>query len=197
MSHAERSQTVSHAVAASGAGYRSTVAVRDQQVTPRVSSGLLRDLELRVDLPPTDHEMIEVDSPFTLDVIGRIPQATPEDVAAAVERARQAQPLWAALGVKRRAEVLLRFHDLLMKDVDTVVDIIQLEGGKMRAGAWEEVIDVAGTARYYANTAPRLTRRRRRQGAMPLFTKTHEYRHPEGSVRVHLSVELPVQPVDR
>jgi succinate-semialdehyde dehydrogenase/glutarate-semialdehyde dehydrogenase len=82
--------------------------------------------------------------------------------------------------VRRRATILLRFHDLLLKEVDTVLDIIQLEGGKVRAGAWEEVVDVAGTARYYANTAPGLTKRRRRQGAMPLFTRTHEYRHPKG-----------------
>ncbi|MEX1124447.1 MAG: succinic semialdehyde dehydrogenase [Acidimicrobiia bacterium] len=156
------------------------MAIRDQEVTPRVGAALLRDLEARVDVPVTGREMIEVDSPFTLDVIGRIPQATPEDVTGAVERARQAQPAWAALGVRRRARILLAFHDLLLKDVDTVVDIIQLEGGKVRAGAWEEVVDVAGTARYCANMAPRLTRRRRRQGAMPVFTRTREYRHPKG-----------------
>ncbi|MDP9494781.1 MAG: succinic semialdehyde dehydrogenase [Actinomycetota bacterium] len=154
--------------------------VRDQQVTPRVGAALLREFESRIDVPTTGREMIDVDSPFNLDVIGRIPQATPEDVVAAVDRARQAQPAWAAIGVKRRAAILLAFHDLLLNDVDTVVDVIQVEGGKVRAGAWEEVIDVAGTARYYANTAPELMRRRRRQGAMPLFTKTHEYRHPKG-----------------
>ena len=156
------------------------MAVRDQQLTPRVGAGLLRDLESRIDVPLADHEMIDVDSPFTLDVIGRIPQATAGDVDAAVARARSAQPAWAALGVRRRAAILLSFHDRLLKEVDTTVDIIQLEGGKVRAGAWEEVIDVAGTARYYANTAPGLMRRRRRQGAMPVFTKTHEYRHPKG-----------------
>jgi len=156
------------------------MAVRDQQVTPRVGAALLRDLEARVDVPVTGREMIEVDAPFTLEVIGRIPQATPQDVAVAVERARQAQPAWAGLGVRRRARILLAFHDLLLKEVDMVVDIIQLEAGKVRAGAWEEAVDVAGTARYYANMAPRLTRRKRRQGAMPLFTKTHEYRHPKG-----------------
>ncbi len=93
------------------------------------------------------------------------------------ERRSRLGPRW---GLKRRAAIVLSFHDRLMREVDTVVDIIQLEGGKTRAGAWEEVVDVAGTARYYANTAPRLTRRKRRQGAMPLFTKTHEYRHPKG-----------------
>lgn len=150
------------------------------RLTPRVTVEHLRDLASRVDVPGEGHQLIEVDSPFTLDVIGHIPQATAEDMAAAVERARLVQPAWAALGVRERARILLRFHDLLLKEIDAVVDVIQLESGKVRAGAWEEVVDVAGTARYYANTAPRLTRRRRRQGAMPVFTKTHEYRHPKG-----------------
>jgi succinate-semialdehyde dehydrogenase/glutarate-semialdehyde dehydrogenase len=156
------------------------MAARDQGVTPRVGETLLRDLEARIDVPLIGREMIDVDAPFTLDVIGRTPQATPGDVAEAVNRARQAQPGWAGLGVRRRASILLAFHDLLLKEVDKVVDIIQLEGGKVRSGAWEEVVDVAGTARYYANMAPRLTRRQRRQGAMPVFTRTHEYRHPKG-----------------
>jgi succinate-semialdehyde dehydrogenase/glutarate-semialdehyde dehydrogenase len=156
------------------------MAVRDQKLTPRIGAALFRDLESRIDVPVVDHELIDVDSPFTLEIIGRVPQATSEDVYAAAARARAAQPAWAALGGKRRAAILLSFHDLLMEQVDTVVDIIQLEGGKVRAGAWEEVVDVAGTARYYANTAPSLLRRRRRQGAMPVFTKTHEYRHPKG-----------------
>ncbi len=149
-------------------------------LTRRVGSTLLRDLETRIDVPTEGRATIAVDSPFTLEVIGHIPQATADDVVEAVQRARNAQRVWAGLGARRRAEVLLRFHDLLLDEVDTAVDIIQLEGGKVRSGAWEEVVDVVGTARYYANMGPRLTRRRRRQGAMPVFTRTYEYRHPKG-----------------
>ncbi len=154
--------------------------VEDQMLTPRVGSSLLRGLEARIDVPIEGRETIDVDSPFTLEVIGRIPQATDQDVAAAVARARAAQPGWAAAGARRRSDVLLRFHDLLLREVDTAVDIIQVEGGKTRAGAWEEVVDVIGTSRYYANMGPRLTKRRRRQGAMPVLTRTYEYRHPKG-----------------
>lgn len=146
----------------------------------RVGPGLLRALESRIDVPFEGRETIEVLAPFDRSVIGRIPQATAGDAIAAVSRAREAQPAWAALGPRRRASIMLDFHALLLDDVDTVVDIIQLEGGKARGPAWEEVVDVAGTTRYYSSMAPVLTRRRRRQGAMPLFTKTHEYRHPKG-----------------
>ena len=62
------------------------MSVSDQQVTPRVGAALLRDLESRIDVSTSGHELIDVDSPFTLDIFGRIPQATSEDVAAAVLR---------------------------------------------------------------------------------------------------------------
>lgn len=44
------------------------------------------------------------------------------------------------------------------------------------------MVDTVGVTRFFANVTPRVTRRRRRQGAMPLFTKTYEYRHPKGLV---------------
>ena len=55
----------------------------DGQLTPLVGAAFLRSLEARIDVP-AEREQIDVVAPFTLDVIGKIPQATPEDVAAAV-----------------------------------------------------------------------------------------------------------------
>ena len=51
-----------------------------------------------------------------------------------------------------------------------MLDIIQLETGKARRHAFEEVLDVAIQARYYAHTAEDHLRPRRRQGALPLLT---------------------------
>ena len=44
---------------------------------------------------------------------------------------------------------------------------LQVETGKARISAFEELADVALTARYYANTAPKHSRPARRQGALP------------------------------
>mgnify|MGYP006196706967 CR=1 FL=1 len=55
-------------------------------------------------------------------------------------------------------------------------DLIQLEGGKARLDAWKEVVDTVGCARFFANVTPGIMRPKRHQGAMPLFTKTYEYR---------------------
>jgi succinate-semialdehyde dehydrogenase/glutarate-semialdehyde dehydrogenase len=63
---------------------------------------------------------------------------------------------------------------------EEVLDLIQLENGKARKHAFEEVLDTAITARYYANTAQKHLKPRRRQGAFPLLTTTREHHHPLG-----------------
>jgi succinate-semialdehyde dehydrogenase/glutarate-semialdehyde dehydrogenase len=65
-----------------------------------------------------------------------------------------------------------------------LLDVIQLENGKARRDAFEEIIDVAQVCRYYARTAPRLLRPHRRAGALPVLTQTSEYHHPKGLVGV-------------
>jgi succinate-semialdehyde dehydrogenase/glutarate-semialdehyde dehydrogenase len=148
--------------------------------TPHISAALLRSLESRAVRSSAPRDTIEVIAPFDLSVIGVVPQATEEDVIAAAATARAAQPAWERIGARRRAEILLRFHDILLSHVDQVTDLIQLEGGKARMDAWKEVVDTIGVTRYVANVTPGLTRRRRHQGAMPLFTKTYEFRHARG-----------------
>ncbi len=150
------------------------------RLTPHVTSGLLRELEATIG--SVDGDLIDVVAPFTTDVIGRVPQSTPDDVFKAARVARAAQPAWEALGATERARILLRFHDTLLSHVDELVDLIQLEAGKSRMDAWKEVVDTIGVTRYIANVTPGATRRRRHQGAMPLFTKTYEYRHAKGLV---------------
>ena len=65
-----------------------------------------------------------------------------------------------------------------------MLDLIQLETGKARRNASEEVLDVAIVSRYYANTASPHLRARRRRGALPLLTATWAYRHPLGVVAI-------------
>ena len=149
-------------------------------LTPHLTTGLLRELEGTSG--SMDGDLIEVVAPFTLEVIGRVPQATPDDVVRAARVARGAQLAWEALGATERARILLRFHDIMLSHGDELIDLVQLETGKARMDAWKEVVDTIGVTRYIANVTPRATRRRRHQGAMPLFTKTYEYRHAKGLV---------------
>jgi succinate-semialdehyde dehydrogenase/glutarate-semialdehyde dehydrogenase len=86
--------------------------------------------------------------------------------------------------VAERAEVLLRLHDLVLAHQDEVLDLIQLENGKARRHAFEEVIDVALTSRYYAHTAEEYLRPKRRQGVQLMLTEVWEHLHPKGLVGV-------------
>ena len=55
--------------------------------------------------------------------------------------------------------IFLRFHDLLLERQGEVLDLIQLETGKARRHAFEEVLDTAIVSRYYAFHARRLCAR--------------------------------------
>jgi succinate-semialdehyde dehydrogenase/glutarate-semialdehyde dehydrogenase len=105
-------------------------------------------------------------------------------VQAALERAREAQARWARTSFAERRRILLRFHDAVLARQDEILDLLQLEGGKARRHAFEEVLDVAIVARYYANTAERHLRPRRKRGALPLLTATWEHHQPLGVVGI-------------
>ncbi|MFJ3907190.1 succinate-semialdehyde dehydrogenase/glutarate-semialdehyde dehydrogenase [Streptomyces sp. 2132.2] len=121
-------------------------------------------------------------TPFTGAKLADLPEATPEDVAEAFERARAAQGAWAAVPVRQRAAVLLRFHDLVLARQAEVLDLIQLETGKARLHAHEEVQAVAVAARHYGRKAPSYLRPKGHTGAIPTLTKVTELRQPRGVV---------------
>ncbi|MDM4721109.1 succinic semialdehyde dehydrogenase [Micromonospora sp. WMMA1363] len=123
-------------------------------------------------------------SPLTGAATVVLPSSTEADVAGAFADARAAQRAWAAVPVDRRAAVLLRLHDLVLDRQAEALDLVQLEAGKARRHAVEEVLDTAITARYYARTAGRLLRPRRRAGALPVLTRARELRFPVGVVGV-------------
>lgn len=127
---------------------------------------------------------LEVRTPLDGSVLGTVPRSATADVAEAIVWARAAQPAWAARTPRSRAEVMARFGRLVLDHRDDILDLIQLESGKSRLDAFEEVVDAARTASHYAHVAPELLRPRRRPGAVPLLTRTVELRRPKGVVGV-------------
>ncbi|CAG6391565.1 succinic semialdehyde dehydrogenase [Streptomyces cocklensis] len=121
-------------------------------------------------------------TPLTGERLAEYPEASPEDVAEAFRKARAAQREWAATPARRRAAVLLRFHDLVLERQAEVLDLIQVETGKARLHAHEEVQVVAMAARHYGRKAPAYLGPKRHQGAIPTLTRTVELRQPRGVV---------------
>src|ERR1700682_4830543 len=63
-------------------------------------------------------------------VAARVPMASAADVDAAVSRAIEAQKDWAAFNPQRRARVLMRFVDLVNRNIDELAELLSLEHGK-------------------------------------------------------------------
>ncbi len=122
-------------------------------------------------------------APATGAALATLHHCTADDVALAFDVARRAQTTWAATEPAKRTAPFIRFHDRILTD-ELALDIVQAETGKARAHAFEEALDAAGVALYYGRRAPRFLAPRRRDGAIPVATRTQELRQPKGVVGV-------------
>ncbi len=145
-----------------------------------VSAGRLTALADRVDCDGT--ETIDVRAPATDTSIGEVPDCGEADVERAVDRAREAQSSWAETAVDERREIFDRFGDLVLQHRAELLDILQLETGKSRRHAVEEVLDVAMTCSYYADRGDSALGEDRRQGVFPLATTARVTYEPVGVV---------------
>jgi acyl-CoA reductase-like NAD-dependent aldehyde dehydrogenase/choline dehydrogenase-like flavoprotein len=98
---------------------------------------------------------IPVENPATGKVIATVPSLGPDEVAAVVARAREAQPAWEALGFEGRAEVLLGARRWLGENADRVVETIVSETGKSWDDAeFSELTYGANALEFWARRAP-------------------------------------------
>lgn len=125
---------------------------------------------------------IAITNPVTGEQVGRVRTATPEEVVAAVRRAREAQPRWAGRSYRERAKVFRRLHDLVLRDAARLLDTIQDETGKARRDALTEILALTATIRYYVHHGERHVRERRRAAAAPLLTSARISYMPRGVV---------------
>lgn len=73
---------------------------------------------------------IEVVSPYSREVVGTIPEATPEQVEAALAAAVKAAAVMAKLTAHERCQIMLRAADLLAAQAEDFARTITLEEGK-------------------------------------------------------------------
>lgn len=123
-------------------------------------------------------------SPLTGEPVAEIPTSSIDDVEAAFDTARAAQERWARTPYAARSAALLRLHDLVLDHADELLDLIQIESGKSRAHAFDEIAHMALTARYYARRLKRQLSAQRRNGALPGLTSVQVHQVPKGVVGV-------------
>src|SRR6476646_7697113 len=128
----------------------------DPTATYAVDPALARRLTSLVVCAPRPQTVL-THTPMTGAPLAALPMSTVEDVDVAFAGARAAQRSW---------------------------ERTELEPGKARAHAFEEVADTAIVARHYARRAFGYLRPRRRQGLFPLLSQAVEVLHPKGVVGI-------------
>ncbi len=151
-------------------------------MSPTIATPTFLGIDLTELLVSGHTQSFDLISPLDAKVLASIPAAGPDEVTSAVHTARSCQPRWARVPVTERAHCLLRLHDLLLDHQADLLDLICRESGKSRMDAYQELVHLALTARYYGRRAPALLRTRRGRGVLPGLTRIDLNRNPKGVV---------------
>ncbi len=97
----------------------------------------------------------DVVNPYDASVVTTVDEADATDVDRAVRAARRAfeEEDWAYAPTRRRADLLLRVHDLLLRDQEEIARTETLDTGKTLTEARIDVEDVANAFRYFGELA--------------------------------------------
>ena len=133
---------------------------------------------------PASSDQVTIVNPATGKKIYDLPQLSVGQVAKAVADARLAQPSFAAMPVKQRSAALFALHDLLLANQDKLMDLLQLETGKARSHAFEEVAGSLGSTRYFAKIAPKVLKKQKTNSGVPFVTRSYVTYSPVGVVGV-------------
>lgn len=155
----------------------------DPAATYAVDPSRARRLASRVVASPKAETFTRT-SPMTGGPIAALPLSTAEDVSRAVGAARAAQVRWATTSFDERKRIMLRFHDLVLAKQVELLDLVQIESGKARRHAFEEVADTAMAARFYGRAAEGYLRTERVVGGIPVLSQARIVRHPKGVVGI-------------
>ncbi|KAA9156552.1 aldehyde dehydrogenase family protein [Amycolatopsis acidicola] len=133
------------------------------------------------------HRRLRLHSPVDRHSLGEIAVSTKSDVEGALERARAAQPAWAALPVRERAGIVRRAIDVLVARREEIVETIRDETGKPRAEALAiEIVPSCDFLNHWSKRAPGDLKdgRRRTHGYIRPMKKLYVHHQPLGVVGV-------------
>lgn len=105
----------------------------------------------------TSGKTFEVVNPATGKAIATVADGGADDATAAIEAAGRAQPEWAAVPARDRAEILRRAYQLLIDNTDELALLMTSEMGKPLAEAKGEVAYGAEFFRWFSEEACRIS----------------------------------------
>ncbi|MCA1300192.1 NAD-dependent succinate-semialdehyde dehydrogenase [Stappia indica] len=103
-----------------------------------------------------DGRTFAVTDPSCGEIIRHVPDLSREDTRKAIDAAHAAQKLWADETAETRADVLRRFHDLVMKHQEDLARILTAEMGKPLQEARGEITYGASYLLWFAEEARRV-----------------------------------------
>jgi succinate-semialdehyde dehydrogenase/glutarate-semialdehyde dehydrogenase len=112
----------------------------------------------------------KVYNPANQAVIAEVPDLGAAETKAAIAAAHAAFPAWAAKAAKERAQIMRRWFDLMMADIDRLARLISLEGGKPIPEARGEAAYGASFMEWFGEEAKRAYGR-----LIPTTTATRRY----------------------
>ncbi len=100
---------------------------------------------------------VESINPATGEVVARFEATPPADVPGVLERAREAQAVWAGVPMRARCQFLRRLRDVMYARRGEIADLVTRECGKPRVEAlFADVLISLDSADYYASVAQEL-----------------------------------------
>ena len=99
---------------------------------------------------------IEVNNPATGEILGRVPRMGANETWRAIEAAKDAFADWSRRPAKERSNLMRRWYDLIMANVDDLGALMTAEQGKPLAEAKGEVAYAASFIEWFAEEAKRV-----------------------------------------
>lgn len=99
---------------------------------------------------------LPVDNPATGAIIGVVPDCGARETEAAIAAAQAAYPTWRAKTAAERADLLHRWHALVLDNIADLARIMTAEQGKPLAEAEGEIRYAASFIKWFAEEAPRI-----------------------------------------
>lgn len=101
-------------------------------------------------------QRFDVINPATGATIASVPNLGPADAERAIAAAHRAFPAWAAKSGKERAQVLRKWFDLILANMEDLAQIMTAEQGKPIAEAKGEIVYGASFVEWFAEEAKRV-----------------------------------------
>jgi malonate-semialdehyde dehydrogenase (acetylating)/methylmalonate-semialdehyde dehydrogenase len=73
----------------------------------------------------------EVYSPYSGSIVGTYNSTTKEEATTAIDKAQTASIKWKKTPIKERTQIMFKFREILLRDIDLIANTVSLESGKI------------------------------------------------------------------